>query len=412
MDRLHARYPFLEAARAAVQEAGVELPDLVQERGAPVDRALERVERGLIEGTAAPEGRWPARAELLSYPIARVLVSLLDMPGAVEKYARAEATLARERFGEDFHQDIRSGRDERLDQDQLLVDLGLDDVVTLSPTASMWANAERQDSRAAESTPGSELPGSAEEASETDVGTEQLQEIDGPQSPEGGHQRQRSEGESEQYFVDVTTYLMLSADLDGEDWALVARQLDAGHVPVSQEELYTLLREAIRRRIADGLPLDVPEDVAVALDTEVATLREALAEIELSTDIDTVVPGMFPPCMQALLSQARSEGLVTLPDHSRFALLTFLIGSGLDADGVMELCSVSTPAAATAVREQVARLRDDTGQFAPPGCEAMVAYGDCVNKDELCATIAHPLEYYEKRLQGAPKDRVVDWRET
>ena len=98
MQSLHARYPFLEASREAVEEAGVDLAAIVREGGAPVDRGLERVRRALVAGTVAPESRWNTRAELLSYPVARVLVSLLDVPGAVEKYARAEAALAYERF--------------------------------------------------------------------------------------------------------------------------------------------------------------------------------------------------------------------------------------------------------------------------------------------------------------------------
>jgi DNA primase large subunit len=56
-----------------------------------------------------------------------------------------------------------------------------------------------------------------------------------------------------------------------------------------------------------------------------------------------------------------------------------------------------------AVARQVDRLVDERAgiQYLPPSCETMQAYGDCVNRDEVCATISHPLEYYEKRLSGA-----------
>lgn len=372
MERLHARYPFLAAAREAVQEAGVDLADLVADRGPVVERATGRVERALIEGTTAPTERWPTRVELLSYPVARVLVGLLDVPGAVEKYARAEAELAHERFVEDFEQDLRSGRDDRLTPADLLADFDLDSAVTPAGPAAA-------------------PPGGG-------AGT-------GPGGDAG----------DERFLVDVTAYLPLAADLDGAEWRLAARALADGRVPVQRRELYTLLREAVRRRVADGLAEltdSVPEEVEAALADEVAALREALAEVDLSDDIDTVVPGLFPPCMRALLARAREEGLVALPDHSRFALVAFLASSGLDAEGVTRLCGVSDPGAGEPVRQQVARLRDDDSQFAPPSCETMVAYDDCVNKDDLCETIAHPLAYYEERLAGAPGEKVVDWRET
>lgn len=361
MERLHARYPFLGASRAAVQSAGVDLAEVVRGEGPAVERGYRRVRRALVEGTTAPEERWPTRPELLSYPVARVMVSLLDVPGAVEKYARAEAALARQRFGEDFEREIRTGRDERLTLERLLADFDLSSAVTRAPPTEAGRN-EAED--------------------------------------------------GEQFHVDVTAYLPLSADLDGKEWRLVTRELASGRVPIDREELYTLLREAVRRRVAEELPLDVPEEVAAPLDAEVGQLREALAEVELSGDIDTVVPGLFPPCMRALLSRAQSDGLGALPDHSRFALVTFLASSGLDAEGMMELCSVGDPATGSALREQVARVRGEASHFAPPGCEAMVAYGDCVNRDDLCETIAHPLEYYEERLGSAPAERLVDWRET
>lgn len=383
MERLHARYPFLATAREAVQEAGVDLADIVADGGPVVERATGRVERALIEGTAAPTERWPTRVELLSYPVARVLVGLLDVPGAVEKYARAEARLAHERFVEDFEQDLRSGRGDRLTPADLLADFDLDSTVARVDAAA-WPPGVDAGSGAA-----------------TGAGA-------GGTGPDG-------ESGDERFLVDVTAYLPLAADLDGAEWRLVARALADGRVPVQRRELYTLLREAVRRRVADGLAElveSVPAEVEAALADEVAALREALAEVNLSDDIDTVVPGLFPPCMRALLARAREEGLVALPDHSRFALVAFLASSGLDAEGVTGLCGVSDPAAGQSVREQVARLRDDDSQFAPPSCETMVAYGDCVNKDDLCETIAHPLAYYEERLAGAPGEKVVDWRET
>ena len=51
MDAFHAKYPFFEAARDAVAEASVSLPDLVAADAPAVERARERVERALLEGT-------------------------------------------------------------------------------------------------------------------------------------------------------------------------------------------------------------------------------------------------------------------------------------------------------------------------------------------------------------------------
>lgn len=352
MERLHARYPFLEVSREAVEAADVDLGEIVARGGPAVERGRERVKRALLEGTTeAEEPRtWSDRAELLSYPVARVLVSLLDVPGAVEKYAAAEAATARERFVDDFEAELelKSRADERLTLDGLLADFGL-----------------------------------------------------------SGRVEPTGDGE---FSVAVTAYLQLASSLDGDEWRLAGRPLDGGRVPVARPELYTLLREAVRRRVEEGLPLSVPDAIADPLDDELAAIRSSVADLDPPTSFDAAVPGLFPPCMRALLTRAR-EG-EALPDHSRFSLVSFLVSAGLDAEEVTELCGVSGEPAA-AVRSQVERLRDENGAVAaPPSCAVMVEYGDCVDKDDLCETIQHPLSYYDERLAQAPDDRITDWRES
>jgi len=353
MERLHARYPFLDASRAAVEAAGIDLASLVAEGGPAVERGHERVQRALLDGTVDPEEPriWSTRAELLSYPIARVLVSLLDVPGATEKYAAAEAATARERFVEDFEADLelKSAEGGRLTLNRLLADF--------------------------------ELAGGVE--------------------PIGDGR----------FELDVTAYLGLTAELDDPRWHLARRPLSEGTVPIDRPELYTLLREAVGRRVREGLPLSVPEAIEAPLSAELASIRRSIADLDPPTDFEVVSPELFPPCMRSLLSRARSEeGLRGLPDHSRFSLVSFLLASGLDADGVIDLCDV--PEASTeAIRAQIERLADEDGPVAtPPSCVVMDEYGDCVDKDGTCESIRHPLSYYETKLRRTPDDRITDWR--
>jgi DNA primase large subunit len=337
MRRLHARYPFLRASREAVQDAEVDLGQLVTEGGPAVERGRERVERALLAGTVASEGRSSTRAELLSYPVARVLVSLLDTPGAVAKYANAEAALAHARFTEDFDDDaqLKSTDRERLSLDRLLADFDL-----------------------------------------------------------SGDVRPTGEGE---FLVDVTAYLKLASALEGERWRLVARELHEGVVPVRRPELYTLLREAVRRRVADDLPLSVPEGVADALAGEVRTLKDAVADVELRATPDVVEPELFPPCVKALLERAPD-----LDRRGRFALVSFLAGLDVDTDAVLSFYGVETESDADSVAYQFERLADSRGAaFPPPACATMQAFDLCVDRDEVCADIGHPVTYYAERVERA-----------
>jgi DNA primase large subunit len=336
MRRLHARYPFLRASREAVEAAGVDLGELVAEGGPPVERGRERVEGALLAGDVTGGSRRSTETELLSYPVARVLVSLLDTPGAVGKYAAAEATLAHRRFTEDFDDDarLRSTDRERLSLDRLLADFDL------------------------------------------------------------GGVRPTGDGE---FLTGVTDYLRLATALEEDRWRLVARELHDGHVPVARTELYTLLREAVRRRVAEGLPLSVPEPVAAALDPTVQELRAELDDVEHEPSPGVVEPGSFPPCVKALLE--RSETGEELGPRARFALVAFLSGLDTDAERVAAMYGAEG-AVEDSLAEQFERLSDERGAaFPPPSCSTMQAFDLCVNRDELCAEIGHPVSYYARRVE-------------
>ncbi|WP_247003315.1 DNA primase regulatory subunit PriL [Halosolutus gelatinilyticus] len=348
MQRLHARYPFLEAARDAVATETVDLATVVEQDRAVVERACDRVVATLEEGdTGTP--RRDARVELLSYPVARVLVSLVGERVLVRKYARAEAATAFERFTDDLADttELKSVESTGLELSDLLAEFDLEDDV-----------------------------------------------------------RETGDG----YRIDVGTYLPLAADLWDDEWRLVNRALTGGGVPIDESELLALLREAIRTRVEDGLPFDVPEMIATALEAEAEEIRAILAELDLTREIDTVVPEMFPPCMKALLDAIQKGE--HLPHHSRFAVTAFLTSIGMSTDEIVDLYRVNSSFGEEMTRYQTDHIRGDTSptEYSPPSCATMQSYGDCVNKDDLCERIPHPMAYYEQRIDDADDD-LDDWRE-
>lgn len=356
MEDLHARYPFLKAARASVESADVDLASIAVEDGPIPERATERVRSAIEDGSVGPSHR-SERVELLSYPVARVLVSLVDESGLRYRYARAEADTAQERFVADIEGDdeLRSVGRDRITLETLLADFELEDAVDLDPTAASEASSERIDSR---------------------TGTQSL------------------------VSVDVGVYLRLTEDLSESAWELPRRSLDGGNVLVSREELYELLREMIRQRVAADLPLSVPDSIASSLSDRVETLRSMLADHDHDWDIGRIDPEAFPPCIQALLDRASGEE--SFPAHSQFSLLTFLLTIGMDSSEIVATVGEHPDVDPDRLSDRVDLLResDGTSAYPPPICATMVAYGDCVNTDALCEQISHPLDYYERRLSG------------
>ncbi|WP_276255115.1 DNA primase regulatory subunit PriL [Halomontanus rarus] len=349
MQRLHARYPFLEAARESVASQTVDLATVVEQDQAVVDRAHERVVAALEAGDTGEPHR-DTRTELLSYPVARVLVSLVNERILVRKYARAEAEDAFERFTSDFEEtvELKSASNDGLSLETLLSEFDLENAV-----------------------------------------------------------REVSDG----YRIDVGTYLPLAADCWGDEWRLVNRALADGEVPIDERELHVLVQEAVRERVEDGLPFDVPDPIAQALTEDVEDIREVLANLELTREIDTVVPDLFPPCMKALLDSIQKGE--HLAHHSRFAITAFLTSIGMSTDEIVELYRVNSSFGEEMTRYQTDHIRGDSSptEYSAPSCATMQSYGDCVNKDDLCERIAHPMAYYENRLDDEDEDDLEDWRE-
>ncbi|WP_144905322.1 DNA primase large subunit PriL [Halobellus captivus] len=378
MDPLYARYPFFEGAREAVREADISPAALIAEDAPAVERATERVERALMEGTVAAEEphRWDDRERLLSYPIARILVSLIETPAAVEKYATAEASTARERFAADFaaDDDFQSTGITRASLDDVLREFDLSAAVRPEP-------------------------------------------IDGPGD---GRSRRGGRGPTH-YWIRIGPYLEL-ADADwGERWRLVNREVADGAVRIPTDGLLRLLEAAVQRRVAGGLPFEVRgtdggDAIADALEDAVAELRSLLNDTETAStgQIETVVPALFPPCMKALVRRARADE--SLSTHAEFSLVSFLVALGMDSEDVLTLLGAESGdgeehSAKARIESRVEYLTESNGtQYPPPSCATMKAYGDCVDPDERCETISHPLSYYTDALRDAGD--VRDWRET
>ncbi len=333
MDRLHARYPFLASAKQAVEEADIDLATLITEGSPAVERGRERVELGLSDGHTG-DPRRSARIELLSYPIARVLVSLLNEPMAVETYARSEAATARERLGTDLADgsELRSTETTQVSIEQLLQEFGLNSHIDRA---------------------------------------------------------------GDEFRIDVTTYLRLSRNLEGNQWHLVNRTLTAGRLAITRAELLSLLEQAVTERVEDGLPLSVPDQIAAELTDHTDRLRQLIETPDVTLTFDAVVPEAFPPCITALLEQAQAGE--TLSPPAQFALVGFLAGTPLDADGI---CELADSLDRETVAYQLAHIRNDRDvEYPPPSCTVMDAYGLCVNQDERCAEVTHPAQYYHRALQ-------------
>ncbi|MBI2078758.1 MAG: DNA primase large subunit PriL [Euryarchaeota archaeon] len=341
--QLLARYPYVPLAREYVKAQGYQLGDLL------VDAAFERVRRravqrvkgsmerdGIADVAAATEAE--SEVELLSYPVARLLLAELHDPYLTSRYAVAESKLLNER--------LSSEQDDRV----------------------VWTVATA-------------LGVPLEAASDT-------------------------ESFARLHFLDFLRHA------PGRDpsWKLVNQRLSAGFVSLDRARVVRLTEQALKDRLEDEVAeLERPgREVAKAFPKELPELTTILAAHRARFAQDTsgeVRIEAFPPCMKAIWGGIQAH--VNIPHMGRFAIVTFLHKLGMDSEAVLKFFSQVPDFDVNKSRYQIEHITGKIGggtEYSTPGCSTMQTYGICPleQRDEVCFSITHPLNYYRKRLRTLP----------
>lgn len=343
-------YPFLTAASSYVEETGVTLEDLTA--SAAFERARlrgkERVLNAIREGAVRKPvllSAAQAKIELLSYPFARILVSCIGNEHLVRRYALSEAKSAHNKLLEDSGTGSSAG---------------------------------------------------------TDIIYELAQEF-GMQVDFTGLPH-----EHEQVQMPFVDYLRFASNLRDKRWKLVNRGMEKGQVKLRLSEFIRIVQEAIYERVKKDLPLDVPATLCesirkytVDIEAELEERRKKFGDsgFESSSGFRVKDPSCFPPCFVSVLSNLK-EG-VNVPHTARFAVTAFLLNIGLSVDEIIEIYKNSPDFDEERTRYQVVHIAGDAGstRYTSPSCDTMRTYGNCVDTDDVCEKINHPLSYYKRSLQ-------------
>ena len=326
-----ARYPFLREASGYIRAEGISLEELLTDpayaraRALGRGRVLEALERG------APPERVPVAegdrlAQLLAYPVARILVSAVADTYLIRRYALREAVAAEARLGAD-----------------------LDDLV-LRVAAELGVDLRRAD------------------------------------------------GAFRLHFAD---FLRHTSTIRETPWKLINQRLDAGYVRLRREKAVRVLRNAVQRRIEEGLPIPVNDAILEAFRGDLAEIRgilDAKKAAFKADDIGKVSITRFPPCMYNLLAQIQAHENV--PHMGRFAIVSFLHHIGMGNEDIFRVFGDVPDFAVDVTKYQIDHITGTTSptEYTPPECSTMKSYGLCPGPDRICLTIKHPLSYY--RIKG------------
>jgi DNA primase large subunit len=204
-------------------------------------------------------------------------------------------------------------------------------------------------------------------------------------------------------FLPVIRYVELASRVRDAKWRLINREVESGRVSVSSEEMDVLIAERIRTILSSGLPLDIPESIAKEYLPWSDKILAAVQERTL-VEFGAIDESAYPPCIQALISAA-SAG-VNLTHSGRFSMTAFLHNVGMNGEQVAGIFARSPDYNPDMTNYQVDHIL--TNEYTTPSCATMLTHGICVNKDRLCESVSHPLNYYRSKKKMMEKMRMRD----
>jgi DNA primase large subunit len=329
-----AKYPFLKETTDYVTKLDLRLEDLATPsfQGA-LKRAEERVEEAILYTLTGSKLR-NAEVEILSFPVAILLVIATEDRFIKKRYALAEAKQAYEEMRLEPHQKVLA----------IAQDFG-------------WTMKKNDSSRIAC-----------------------------------------------EFSLGFVNYVRNTVHLRDMKWKLVNRVLSGGNVYLTRNESARLLSEEVRRHVEQRLEVK-ERPVFPAVITETAEKIKKLAvervgKAELEGFPTATTESAFPPCISSLY-QAFTSGR-HLSHIGRFTLTSFLISVGMPPDKVVELFRSFSDFNERMTRYQVEHIAGEKGsrtRYIPPKCGTLRTHSVCLNPDELCERIHHPLAYYRLKLR-------------
>jgi len=332
-----AKFPFTLEASSYIRSRNIDPSELTRPELAPIlDRAMERIRQGVFRGRIDAD-LTREDVDTLAYPTALMLISSVGDDRTRRRYALAEAKRAFELL--------------RYENPDKLLQIA---------TGSFGWNAKLV---------------------ERDVGDTHFE-----------------------FALHFTFYIRNAARIHDLKWKLVNRVLTEGYVLLPREDFARLLEEEVHARVLEktaDATVELPEELGRRVEPLRSTLRARSQHLAAEEMPHEVMASAMPPCMKNLLSLLQTSKHIS--HMGRFAMAAFLLNIGINDEELLRMFKAFSDFDERIARYQVEHIAGKRGsmrKYTAPNCATMRTHGICVNPDELCATITHPLSYYRRKARA------------
>lgn len=203
------------------------------------------------------------------------------------------------------------------------------------------------------------------------------------------------------FILPIDQFLQIAPKFQSPRWKLVNFMLSNGKVYIKKEKIARLISEAVKLKIIKKM--EEEEIKKMKLPQELLNKLESIKEIIKSKKIiieEENVPkeGVMPPCILAIMKDLK-EGK-PLSHMARFTITAFLLKIGMSVEEVLNVFRNVVDFDENKALYQIKHIAGIIGsktKYSPPKCEVLKSFGLCINQDEFCNRIKHPLQYFKLR---------------
>jgi DNA primase large subunit len=204
------------------------------------------------------------------------------------------------------------------------------------------------------------------------------------------------------FKLHFTDYLKNAIHFREKKWKLVNRPLIDGNVYLNRNETARLLSEEVRKYVEKRLEIKelpkFPQKITETVEKIKTLTLKKIGKAEIEGIPKTIDNEAFPPCIKSLYEATTSGRHIS--HIGRFTLTAFLVNIGMPTENIIELFRNFSDFNDRMTRYQVEHIAGERGsrtRYIPPKCETLKTHGVCINSDELCRRISHPISYYKRK---------------
>ena len=176
-----------------------------------------------------------------------------------------------------------------------------------------------------------------------------------------------------------------------------------GYVYLNKIETARVLSEEVRKYIEKKLDLTelpvFPGKIMSITEKIKKLLLEKIGEVETPSFPQEITINAFPPCITFLYNSVSSGR--HLSHIGRFTLTSFLLNIGMSQQKIIEIFKNFSDYNERMTSYQVEHIAGGKGSktpYKPPRCGTLKTHGVCLNPDNICKKIKHPLNYYKRKI--------------